>query len=225
MTGVQTCALPIFRHNYDCNVIAVEASPHLASALRRQASSDITVMHYAVSDDNGLVSFYLHPNDEASSMYGGAHGARQTVMVQSITLEMLLDELHLDHVELLKMDIEGAEVPVLKATPDHVLRRFDQITVEFHNLSGIYGVEEVHRVVQRMKHAGFIGLRFDGLWSGSPHPDRDDHLNWLFLRRGAPGMHFLRVFYVRFPIRWMRWLLQWHRRRQWRRRVNVATRS
>lgn len=54
------------------------------------------------------------------------------VVVEAVTLELLLDRTGLQFVDLLKMDIEGAEYEVFLSTPDKVLHRFRAIALEYH---------------------------------------------------------------------------------------------
>jgi hypothetical protein len=131
-----------------------------------------------------------------------------------------MNEAGMSQLDLLKIDIEGAEIALLLNTPADVLRRAAQVTVEFHNLCGLCTVRDVEHVVARMSAIGFDAIRFDGLAAASPHPDEFDHLNWLFVRRDAPTIGSIRRWYVRQPIRLMRQAVQRFRRRRGRRNGN-----
>jgi FkbM family methyltransferase len=147
--------------------LIVEANPELARKLRENAGW--TVENCAVSSRDGFLTFNIAANDEGSSILAlpdqsslgcTAVGA---VTVQSRTLESLVAMLPAGPIDLLKMDIEGAEVEVLLTSPDAVLRRFSQITVEFHcdPVFGFGGRAEVERVIARMRSLGFECLWFD----------------------------------------------------------------
>jgi FkbM family methyltransferase len=196
---------------YGCTCFSVEASPVLFGALRTGTSQ--RAYNYAMCDRDEPLRFHLSSNNEASSTFAQTPGATgQVVTVPGRSLQTLLRELDLARVHLLKIDIEGSEVLMLLNTPDAVLRQIDQITVEFHNLVGLCTVEEIMKVVRKLQNAGFDAVRFDGLHAGSIHPDHLDHLNWLFMRRSAPGMNPLRRWYVRKPMRFVRWAIQRIRR-------------
>jgi hypothetical protein len=60
-------------------------------------------------------------------------------------LKDLLDHLQLPRIDLLKADIEGAEISMLTACPDEVLGRIAQIGIEFHDFCGITPAAEVYR--------------------------------------------------------------------------------
>jgi FkbM family methyltransferase len=147
--------------------LIVEANPELARKLRENAGW--TVENCAVSSRDGVLSFNIAANDEGSSILAlpdqSALGctAVGTVSVQSRTLESLAAALPPGPIDLLKVDIEGAEVEVLLTSPESVLRRFSQITVEFHcdPVFGFGGRAEVERVIARMRSLGFECLWFD----------------------------------------------------------------
>ena len=75
------------------------------------------------------------------------------VPVEAVTLATLLRREHLERVDLLKMDIEGAEHEVLAATPPEVLRRVGSIALEYHP------VAPRAALFARLRDAGFALVR------------------------------------------------------------------
>lgn len=148
-------------------VLLVEANPELARNL--QETGRWPVENCAVSSREGTLTFNIAANDEGSSILTlpGESSLGCTAVgsatVRSRTLESLVAALPAGPIDLLKMDIEGAEVEVLLTSPESVLRRFSQITVEFHcdPVFGFGGRAEVERVLARMRSLGFECLWFD----------------------------------------------------------------
>ena len=68
------------------------------------------------------------------------------------TIESMLEENHLPHVDLLKMDIEGSEYEVLLSTPQTVLLRIDRIALEYHGDSAPYSRQQLF---DHLGQAGF----------------------------------------------------------------------
>lgn len=56
------------------------------------------------------------------------------VVVRCTTLVEIMESNHLEHVDLLKMDCEGAEYEILYTTPSSYLERIAEIRMEYHNL-------------------------------------------------------------------------------------------
>jgi FkbM family methyltransferase len=151
---------------YSGTYCLVEANPLLAQDLNKQAV--FPVWQCAVTDSDGELPFNIAKNDTGSSILALPEENRwncvldKTVSVRSARLESLLSEMGVSRVDVLKMDIEGAEVMVLQSLPSETLRAIGQITVEFHS-AAVFGfdlADEVSNVVRRLRREGFLYLDF-----------------------------------------------------------------
>jgi FkbM family methyltransferase len=115
-------------------VVAVEADPVLASRLRTNVSGlPVTVVHAAVSAHEGERAFFRADRSSWTNSLEQVLPSQERITVPSITLAGLLEELELEQVDLLKIDIEGAEWEVLRdGIPDSV----GSIVGEFHAQGG-----------------------------------------------------------------------------------------
>jgi FkbM family methyltransferase len=97
-------------------VVAVEALPGnlacLATNLRTLAGPEVTLVHAAVGSETGEVRFHTAPGGSAWG-HIDIDGQDSTVVPQ-ITIDQLVDELALEHVDLIKLDIEGFELHALE---------------------------------------------------------------------------------------------------------------
>jgi FkbM family methyltransferase len=91
----------------------------------------INLAHAAVWINNDGIDFHINGPD-SSSIITGNNGAN-TISVPSVRLKDLLEKEK--HIDFLKMDIEGAEVLVLKDC-ENSLDRVDHIFVEYHSSPG-----------------------------------------------------------------------------------------
>jgi FkbM family methyltransferase len=127
-----------FRRRYPAaRIVAVEASPTLAKILRdntRQLRVD--VRHCAVAASDGAVNFYESRESWSGSTTRG-DGAPTTVPA------VRLDDLLHHPVDLLKIDVEGAEFDVLPAS--RRLHRVNTIIGEIHAPPGSRPVAELLR--------------------------------------------------------------------------------
>ena len=112
--------------------------------------------NFAIFGTDGHVSFKLSDNPEASSIV--EEGDNGSVQVQARSLSGFLGDI--GHVDLLKMDIEGAEIAAFDNLSDADLQRIGQITVEFHDFCGAASVSDVKRIIQRLKRCGFYAFKF-----------------------------------------------------------------
>jgi FkbM family methyltransferase len=146
------------RQSYGCNCFAVEPNPRLFERL--SLMSDIHAFNYAVAGSAGEVDFCLTDNDEASSIVptsGAVIG--DIVKVKAIGLAGLLEQMRVEYVDLLKVDIEGAEIEMFDAMPDSIAPAFGQLTVEFHDFCGV-PVAAIERVSKRLGKLGYAAIKF-----------------------------------------------------------------
>jgi FkbM family methyltransferase len=101
-------------------VVAIEASPRVCSLLRdtveRNRAENVRVVHAAVSDRDGSIPIYAGPvhNVGATSIRKDWHsGGTFESEVRAAPLRSLLEPSELTRARLLKIDVEGAELPVL----------------------------------------------------------------------------------------------------------------
>jgi FkbM family methyltransferase len=146
------------RQTYGCRCFAVEPNPRLFERL--SLMSDIHAFNYAVAGSDGEVDFCLAANDEASSIVRTGSGViGNRVKVKTIGLAGLLQQMDVEYVDLLKVDIEGAEIEMFDAMPDSIASAFGQLTVEFHDFCGV-PVAAIKRVSKKLGKLGYAGIKF-----------------------------------------------------------------
>jgi FkbM family methyltransferase len=122
-------------------VVLVEAIPELAERLRARYVGDarITVMSAALSDRNGDAEFDINRSEASSSLlpidprnsewFGRDLGVARTIRVPAMTLPELMRREGLQTVDLLKLDLQGAERLVLTGGAE-ILDRVEVIYTE-----------------------------------------------------------------------------------------------
>merc|ERR1719163_1454733 len=76
----------------------------------------------------------------------------------------------------MKMDVEGAEFPIWEVESPDVLRKFQQIIVEFHSIGHEPKQPQALRAIRRLLAAGFLvvhlhGNNCDGMYEVAPGMD------------------------------------------------------
>ncbi|MGN6655134.1 MAG: FkbM family methyltransferase, partial [Rhodanobacter sp.] len=120
----------------DGKVIAFEPIDAIANELQSNAKrnhlNQITVVRAGVSDSiDDNVPIYAscaqgHPGDEnkgLGSIFGDATGQASVQRITTTTLDAWLETHPLDRLDMIKIDIEGAELPCLRGS-ERTLRRF-----------------------------------------------------------------------------------------------------
>lgn len=181
---------------FGAKCVAIEPSPTPFASIPE--TGGITKMQVAVADRSGTMPFHVAEDSVASSLLRQVASHQGTIDVQVYSFQDLLAKLGWSHVDLLKCDIEGAEIAMLRATPDDVLSRVGQMTVEFHDFCGITPPAEVLSTIDRLRQIGFQSVRMSrvghqdtwlinqrllGISDGEMQFIRHVERNWKGLRR------------------------------------------
>lgn len=132
--------------NYEC------AKENVALANRWMGINNITLLHKAVWShcDGILFSNELAMGSSAVEITGGGRGTE--TRVASTTLEDFCRENSLDHIDLIKIDIEGAEIEVLEHAAHWLAGRATRLIVEPHDVNGTMSTA---RCIAVLQNAGF----------------------------------------------------------------------
>ena len=181
------------RKKYGCRVWAAEPAPHLHKALTHLAPG-IRCMPVAVGGARDRIFF----NFDESHRLSGSLLAKEIIQVvhdrmdkihhvsvDVITLADFIDFTGSPRIDLLKMDIEGAELEVLLNSPLELLQRCAQITVEFHDFWYPELKSRTEQAKTRLVQAGFEMIRFT--------PNNKDVL---FINRAMIDLSLTRRFFV-----------------------------
>lgn len=174
---------------YGVFCLAVEPNGELAHSI--VPTDRIRVRHLAIADHDGPVDLHVSSEIEASSLYSISAGAQlRTEEVPGSTFSSLLVEERLHQVDLVKVDIEGAEVPLFLSTPADVLRRVAQFNVEFHDFTGAVSTAQMRQVIDRLARLGFRAIKFS----------RINH-NWLFFQLDRSGVRTVEAVAMKYVVR------------------------
>lgn len=143
---------------YGCKSYAFEANPVLAE--RIVGTNNLTVFNYAVAREHGKLRFRIAANDEESTIERDpTMVSRDIIEVPSVHLEKFLQSQSIPRIDVLKMDIEGAEIEVLESCSDEFLTHIGQASIEFHDFLGMTPPEAIDRTVKRFNSLGFACIK------------------------------------------------------------------
>jgi len=149
---------------FNCRILGVEANPKLAARLPQ--SDSIRCHPLAISASTGTVKFRVdEANNQASHIVapdapGADGGSRGTIEVPSVSLVEFFRMNQIGRVDMLKVDVEGAELDILEQTDPEVFGRVVQMSVEFHAFLDPSVTPRIRRILARMERAGFYWIDF-----------------------------------------------------------------
>ncbi|MBD3312398.1 FkbM family methyltransferase [archaeon] len=139
-------ALFLKENNPDLRVIAVEPVKPTFEVLKRNVAnnqlSKVTLVNKAVTAKSGYVTFEVVPEATAIASFDIGLQDRswlnpervKRIRVESTTLPELFNEHGMERVGILKLDVEGSELGVLKSSKS-VLPLIERVVVEYHSPS------------------------------------------------------------------------------------------
>jgi FkbM family methyltransferase len=139
--------------------LLIEADPALAESLKRTFDPEADVVHAAVVAEGkrGSVTFTRSIEPESSSIFrewSAAHGVTDEVTVPTLDFSEAVERLG-ERIDLIKMDVEGAEIGILESASASDLASCGQLTVEFHDKRAPFTRCDVDRVCRRMRAEGY----------------------------------------------------------------------
>lgn len=150
-------ALPLARR-FGCRVFGVEPIAELATELLREPSIEIEVA--AIAGAEGTTTIFEEAGRCATAVATLSEKGVGTRDVPALTLAAFFDRHGIERVDLLKADIEGAEIDALLAAPREVLVCIAQITIEFHDSLDPTLADGTERVDDKLRDIGFRRIAF-----------------------------------------------------------------
>ena len=145
---------------YGCSVVGVEANPALCIDIL--GLDGLSCKNAAISAVDGSVKFDIVENNLLASRIVSENTplSETVVVVPSISLATFFHEVNATQLELLKIDIEGAELDVIETTDPRIFQRCKQITIEFHSFLYPADRERVERAISLLSTFGFWHIDF-----------------------------------------------------------------
>jgi FkbM family methyltransferase len=147
-------------------VVVYEPSPKNFEILKRNIANNgyegrIVAVNMAVSDNAPvMMNVDLPDKNQVNVSAYDPHGAVTASLVPSTTLAALMREHHLESIDLLKLDCEGGEYPILLSAPPEVLQRIKNIALEYHQIEGFSKL--LDDVQAKLRAAGYTLRTHDG---------------------------------------------------------------
>lgn len=125
-------------------VIAIEPHPEnfrkLLINIKLNNLNNVIPLNLALWDRQGTLKLY---NFNLSGIYSVVYPGRQFTLVKANTLDNVLKSLGIDQVDLVKIDVEGAELKVLKGATASLKRRIRSLILEAHSSYAVFSVAKL----------------------------------------------------------------------------------
>ena len=135
-------------------VIAFEPDPVHYECLVKNCSEDVETHQLAVGNEEKMISLSEDNFTQAKRVIGDGN-------IPMVTI----DSLNLDDVDLIKIDVEGYEMEVLKGA-ENTLKNVEYLMIELNNNSKKYGSSnlEIEKYLKKMEFEIIIKVWPDVVW-------------------------------------------------------------
>ena len=174
-----------------CMVYAAEPLSSLHAAI--DGSPRLKLFRVALGKQNGNAPLRVYGGRCASLM--GARENDETVNqeeVEVVDLHTFLVRAGLGRVDLMKVDVEGAELDMFESALESDLRRIGQITIEFHDFIYPKLTPRVEAAKRRLRTLGFWMINFSL-----------DNTDVLFINRDANAISLLRYGKLKYVTKYL----------------------
>ena len=143
--------------NYGVAVFGFDPTPFSLSYLQSQSlPKQFHYFPYALSDHDGTLPFFP-PSDKRNisfSLLKRATPQAEAVMVTARRLSTIMQELGHDHLDILKLDVEGAEYGIIEDVLQSGIRP-RQFLIEFHHRYSEVGFAKTQSAINALHQAHY----------------------------------------------------------------------
>lgn len=138
------------------SVIAIEPDPEVLAILRQNIEvnllNNVKFVHGAASGTSGRARLGRATSTSYSTgLY--CQNAANWIDVRRYSLDAIVSELNIAAVDLVKLDVEGAELEVLEGMSKMLKENRPKVIVELH---GDHDEAKANPAVQKLTHAGYV---------------------------------------------------------------------
>lgn len=121
-------------------ILAYEPDPEnfriLQKNVRLSKAMNVQTFPFAVSDCNAKAKLYLRTGSGWHSLFDSSEGILRIIEVETVTIDMILQQIISRHIDFLKVDCEGAEFKILKGQEKLLSQSVGYVAMEYHEIEG-----------------------------------------------------------------------------------------
>ena len=139
------------------NVYAFEPNKKAIEHLKKTLSNDkgTNIIEKAVYKERETLQFYIDDTNSLTSSLLANAGHTPSYDVTAITLEDAINITGENKIDLVKIDIEGAEFDIIETTPHEVFDRINCFLIEYHDFYFDEGMAKVDALENKLRSVGY----------------------------------------------------------------------
>jgi FkbM family methyltransferase len=130
-----------------------KAINHLSKSLEEDKNTFI--FDKAIYKERAELEFFVDESNSITSSLYSIDGHSPSYKVNAITLEDAIAITDSKEVDLIKIDIEGAEFEIIKYSPDSVFDKINSMLIEYHDFLFPEGSAKLFSMIRRLEGLGY----------------------------------------------------------------------
>lgn len=122
----------------------------------------VTIIEKALDVENRTTEFYYSDSNSLISATEKHNQLDKSYSVQTTRLEDVITEYSVEHIDLIKMDIEGAEFRIFESLPDKIYDITDSFLIEFHSFYYNDGKQREEMIKDNLISKGYFIENYPG---------------------------------------------------------------
>ena len=134
------------------SIYAFEPSPDYFGTLNENIrlnglEGNVKSFNQAVAGQDGSRNITIRSDTFIYPSLMGKKEGNVQQLVECVTLQTILEKNHLEKIDLLKMDCEGAEYEIFTNTPVAIFDKIKEIRMEYHNIDDNQNVTQLRKIL------------------------------------------------------------------------------
>jgi FkbM family methyltransferase len=117
---------------------------------------NVEIIDKALDIENKTIEFYYSDSNSLISATEKHSELDKSYQVQTVTLDEIISKYSIDHIDLIKMDIEGAEFRIFENLSDDIYNITDSFLIEFHAFYYNDGKEREQKIRDKLSDMGYF---------------------------------------------------------------------
>lgn len=140
------------------NIFCFEVMPEFCLQLREKGYQ---TFKYAISDTYGYIDLGVVEGE--ASIYQNGTDVTDKVIAHSLPASQIFLIIHEPHIDLMKINVEGAEYPILQnLIHSGTIKNITDLQVQFHDMEGYEGLYE--EIAKELSKTHQLTWRFPFVW-------------------------------------------------------------
>lgn len=151
-------SLYISQFSKNSKIIAVEPDQENIDIFKENIKKNklnVEIIEGVIGNKLGVSNFFISKNKLSNSLFNKEGDMKKT---NSFTLEDIFKIKKLSKINILKMDIEGAEYFILNKKNSRLLKKIETIVMEYHNLDKD---KNINRIISLLKGKYYLSIQKD----------------------------------------------------------------